>query len=134
MSAYNSFFYIFGLVLFGIILWILVKYIRKQHYPPTDAFYYQVEDEDGRKSIIHLSGIKPSETIPGSIITFSQLKVSYNDGKTLMCHTPKKLWIGYHSKELFEVPISQIIESDDMYKMEVKCPMNNPLYQKVKVE
>lgn len=134
MSAYNSFFYVFGLVLFGIVLWILVKYIKKQHYPPTDAFYYQVEDEDGRKSIIHLSGIKPSETIPETPIIFSILKISYNDGRSIVCSTPKNLWIGYHPKELFKVPISQIIESDDIYKIETICPIDNPLYQKVKIE
>lgn len=134
MSAYNSFFYVFGLFLFAIIIWITVKYIKKQHYPPTDSFYYRIEDLKGNKSIIHNSGIKPSETVPGSVITFSILKISYNDGKSFVCEMPRSLWIGYHPKELFIVPITQVIESDDIYKIETKCPIDNPLYQKVKVK
>ena len=55
-------------------LMFINKYMYKTSQPPIDSFYYLAVDNTGNKSIIHDSGIRPSKTQPGSVITLQILK------------------------------------------------------------
>lgn len=111
-----------------IAIWILVRYIRTQH-PLTNDFYFSVTDVDGVVSSIHNSGIKPSETLPGSIITLQILKTEYNNGISKQINTPEIIKLGMNHKDLkwSLTPVS-IEDLGLYYIVRVHSPKENPLY------
>lgn len=118
-------FYLIVLIIFIIVVWKITKYIKTKNYPKEDVFYYKVTTISGNQSIIHNSGIKPSEIKEKSIF-FSILKNEYNNGEVQNISDPYKIEIGYHPKNLFNAKIISIKEEKLLYKIEVEPPKLNP--------
>lgn len=123
--------YFIVLCVFIIIIWKITVYIKKINLPKEDTFYYRVTDVLGNQSIIHNSGIKPSEvgistnSTTGNAVVFSILKNEYNDGIVKNISKPYKIEIGYHPRNLFNAEIISIKEEDLLYKIEISPPKQN---------
>lgn len=126
-------FYLITFITFIVLVWFACKLIQnKKDSEKHDTIYYQVFDISGNESIIHDSGIKPSETIPSSKITLQLLKEEYHNGELKKNDYPYSLKIGYNPKNLFNLEIQKITEDELLYKIECNFPKDNPFYQKLK--
>jgi len=128
-------FYIITTFVFIIIVWIICKYIKNnKNHLNENTFYYTVKDVEGNLSIIHDSGIRPSETKPGSTIILSILKNEYHNGAISNILYPKEIKLGYNPHNLLKSNILEIEEEDLLYKIKVSSPLDNTLYTKLKTE
>ena len=97
----NWFCYFVGIAILLLLVCYVCNWIKNKHpSSPEDTIYYQVTDVDGNKSIIHDSGVKPSENPIGSSFNLQILKTEINDGKTIDLSTPDFLHIGHSPKSL----------------------------------
>ena len=92
--------YLIGVAIFLLLVYYVTKWMKSQPPLPEDTIYYQVTDVDGNKSIIHDSGIKPSENPPGSNISLQILKREVNNGVEKNLTTPDYLYMGHSPKGL----------------------------------
>jgi hypothetical protein len=128
-------FYVITFITFIVVVWIACRFIKnKKDSEIVDTIYYKVSDISGNESIIHDSGIKPSEIVPNSKVIFQLLKEEYHDGVSRKNDYPYSLKIGYNPKNLFEAQIQKIDEEDILYKIEFEFPNTNPFYKKQKTD
>lgn len=110
----NPLWYILGIVLFLIIIWIICQYYKAlPDNEEGDTFYYQVIDKLGNKSIIHDSGIKPEEEAYTTQLQI--VKSEYNDEKKTDLSLPSTLLLGRSPKKL-----DSRIDLDPKYVIEEK--------------
>nr|QBK85723.1 MAG: uncharacterized protein LCMAC101_03180 [Marseillevirus LCMAC101] len=101
--------------------------MKRQPPLPEDTIYYQVTDVDGNKSIIHDSGIKPSEHPSGSNISLQILKREVNNGVEINLTTPDFLYIGHSPKGLtYKLGVDPNHLNDDelYYTLSIDVPPN----------
>lgn len=95
------------------------------HFRPGvdhDTLYFRVTDENGVTSMIHDSGIKPSESKKFDHVPFFISKREYNEGEEKTIGLPKKLEIGTQIFDLgstVSVEKHQIVEKSDHYIVNV---------------
>jgi hypothetical protein len=128
-------FYIITFITFIAVVWITCRFIKnKKDSEKADTIYYKVFDISGNDSIIHDSGIKPSEMIfPSQKVVIQLLKEEYHNGEIRKNDYPYSLKIGYNPKNLFEIQIQKIEEEELLYKIEFNLT-ENPFYQKQKTD
>ena len=121
-------FYLVAILTISAVIWGLYKYMYKTSQPPIDSFYYLAVDNTGNKSIIHDSGIRPSKTQPGSVITLQILKREYNDGKPNDLTFPSAIKLGMNPKELeWSYQPQNIQDHGEYYAVDIMSP-ENPFY------
>jgi hypothetical protein len=125
----NWIWFVVAVVFFLIVIYFIVRYIRRQ-YPPEDTYYFSIEDEDGNRSIIHDSGIRPSQTSPGIRISLQILKTEYSEGKKTKIGTPKYIHLGMNKYNLYRTEILSISDEGEYYTIEIEAPSFNPFYGK----
>nr|QBK84762.1 MAG: uncharacterized protein LCDPAC01_02430 [Pithovirus LCDPAC01] len=120
----NWLFYLIAVLISVILLYLLAKSILNISYtPPEDTFYYKITDEEGNESIIHDSGIKPSETPPGSYTNIQILKKEINNGVSQNLARPEIIKLGMHPKNLeWRLTPKNIIEDDLYYIVTILIP------------
>lgn len=96
----NWFCYLVGIGVLLILVYYVCKWIKNKHPPLEDAIYYQVTDVNGKKGIIHDSGVKASDHLPGSNFNLQILKTEVNNEKEIELSEPDYLNIGHHPKSL----------------------------------
>nr|QBK86374.1 MAG: uncharacterized protein LCMAC102_01690 [Marseillevirus LCMAC102] len=120
----NWLFYLIAVLISVILLYLLAKSILNiSRPPPEDTFYYKITDEEGIESIIHDSGIKPSETPPGSYTNIQILKKEINNGVSQNLAWPEIIKLGMHPKHLeWKLTPKNIIEDDLYYIVTILIP------------
>lgn len=96
----NWFCYFVGIAVLLLLVYYVTKWIKNKHPSLEDTIYYQVTDMDGNKSIIHDSGVKPSENPIGSSFNLQILKQEINNEKENNLSTPDFLNLGHTPKSL----------------------------------
>ncbi len=122
----NWFCYLIGIAVFLLLIYYVTRWMKQQPLLPEDTIYYQVIDDTGQKSIIHDSGIKPSNRSPGSVFTIQILKNETNNGQDIHIGMPTKILLGHSPKNLsylLSVNQNNLNEEELYYTLSIEVPV-----------